>query len=264
MVEDMAQATTEPGGRTVTREELFSELKELTEEVSCLKTGYSRQMSKPKESVGVQPVIDAPEGYESYLEYRLHRIVDLAFNHSTQHGRNDIPTWHDRYFTMIDGLRLERDQLRTYAARRSGDPHTNDRWQDPTQWEEWVNGDPAPRSVGIIRRWARVRFEDGMPYEQTLWEVANQVMMYSNTLLDRRRADTIKKSVDREYQARYDEIAPDPPQGWWHPAPDAGELTLGGLTILGLAWYPPGPPLITHWDPPPRTGEHPWFDEART
>ena len=63
MVEVMAQTTVEPGGRTVTREDLFGELKELTEEVSRLKTGYSRQKSRPKECVGDQLDIDAPEGW---------------------------------------------------------------------------------------------------------------------------------------------------------------------------------------------------------
>ena len=102
-----------------------------------------------------------------------------------------------------------------------------------------------------------------MTYEQTLWEVANQVMMYSGALLDRRRADSIKKSVDREYQFQHDELPPTPPRGWWHPAADAGELTLGRLTVLGLTWDPLLNPLINHWDPPSQTGGHPWFDEAR-
>jgi hypothetical protein len=51
-----------------------------------------------------------------------------------------------------------------------------------------------------------------MTYEQTLFEVANQVMMYSGELLDSRRADTIKKSVDREFKSQFNEIASEPPQ----------------------------------------------------
>lgn len=259
MVEDMAQATIEPAGKTVTREDLFNELKELTEEVSRL-TGYSRKKLSARPDGQLE--IEAPEGYASYRDYRLHRMIDWAFNHSTQHGRSDVSTWHDRYFAMLNGIRLERDQIRTAAARRTGDPESNGRWQNPAQWEQWANGDPGRWSVGIIRKWARGRFDDGMTYEQTLFEVANQVMMNSGELLDGRRADTIKKSGDREFKSQFNEIAPEPPQGWWHPAPDAGELTLGGLTILGLAWDPSRTPLITHWDSPARTGEHPWFDKA--
>ena len=260
MVEVMAQTTVEPGGRTVTREELFNELKELTEEVSRL-TSYSRKRSSARPDGQLE--IEAPEGYSSYRDYRLHRLIDWAFNHNTQHGMSGTPTWHDRYFTMVDEIRLERDRLRVSAARRTGDPYNNGRWQNRAQWQRWASGNPGPWSVGLIRRWARVRFEDDMTYEQTLWEVANQVMMYSGTLLDRRRADSIKKSVDREYQYQQDELSPTPPRGWWHPAADSGELTLGGLTVLGLTWDPRRNPLITHWDTPPQTGEHPWFDEAR-
>jgi hypothetical protein len=113
---------------------------------------------------------------------------------------------------MRDGIRLERDHLRAAAARRAGDPESNDRWQNPAEWEQWANGDPGWWSVGIIRRWARGRFDDGMTYEQTLFEVANQVMMYSGELLDSRRADTIKKSVDREFKSQFNEIASEPPQ----------------------------------------------------
>ena len=113
---------------------------------------------------------------------------------------------------MRDGIRLERDHLRAAAARRAGDPESNDRGQTPAAWEQWANGDPGLWSVGIIRRWARGRFDDGMTYEQTLFEVANQVMMYSGELLDCRRADTIKKSVDREFKSQFNEIASEPPQ----------------------------------------------------
>jgi len=100
----------------------------------------------------------------------------MAFNYDTQLGRSDVLTWHDRYFAMVDGIRLERDQIHTATARRTGDPESNGRWENRAQWEQWASRDPDRWGVGIIRRWARVRFEDGMPYEQILWEVANQVM----------------------------------------------------------------------------------------
>ena len=254
MVEEMAQTTIDPQGRTKTRQELFCELKELGEEVLHLRSHYLRRVSVSREKTELGQPIDAPDGYGSYREYRLHRMIDWAFNHEKQHGMTAVPSWHDRYFAMVDELRIERDQLRTYAARRSGGPD-NRRSQDRDRWERRANGDPAPWSVGLIRGWARVRFEDGMTYEQALWQVANQVMMYSGELLDRRRADAIKKSVDREYLDQYNELPPKPPRGWWRPASDPCRLTLGGLTILGLAWEPPRDhPVITHWDPPPRVG----------
>ena len=103
-----------------------------------------------------------------------------------------------------------------------------------------------------------------MTYEQTLWEVACQVVMYGGEQLDSRQADTVKKAVDRTYENQFEEFAPKPPQGWWRPAPDAGRITAGGLKLMGMAWDPPRDNhFIRHWDPPPQAGAHPWFDEPR-
>ena len=121
-MEDKAQTTVNSRGRTVTRHELFSELKELVEEVSHLRTHYLRRNSMLRKRTGWQHSIDPPVGYASYQDYQHYRLIDWAFNYDTQHGMTGMPSWHGRYFAMVDRLRLERDQLLTYAARRTGDP----------------------------------------------------------------------------------------------------------------------------------------------
>jgi len=260
-VEDMAQMTVDPKGRPVTRQKLFDELKELEQEECHLRTHYLRRDSSLRKRAKGQQLIPAPEGYASYSDFQLHRIIDFAFNYDVQHGMTGMPSWHDRYFAMVGELRVKLDQLRTYAARRTGDPYQQRR-QNRGQWCEWAGGNRLPQSVGLIREWARGRFENGMMYEQTLWEVAGQVMMYSGEQLDRRRADAIKKAVDREYKERFSDSAPKPPRGWWRSSQYAWSVTPGGLKTLGLAWKPPRDyPFIRHWDLSPQAGDHPWFDK---
>ena len=253
--------TVDPRGRPVTRQELFDELKELVQEELRLRTHYLRRDSSLRMRAKRQQSVPAPEGCPSYQDYRLHRLIDFAFNYDVQHGMTGMPSWHDGYFAMVGELRVKLDQLRTYVARRNGDPDVSRR-QNRGQWREWAGGNQLPRSVGLIREWARGRFENGMMYEQTLWEVAGQVMMYSGDQLDRRRADAIKKAVDREYRGRFSDSAPKPPRGRWRSSPYAWSVTPGGLKTLGLAWKPPRDHfLIRHWDPPSQAGDHPWFDK---
>ena len=121
-VEDMAQMTVDPKGRPVTRQVLFDELKELEQEECHLRTHYLRRDSSLRKRAKGQQLIPAPEGYASYSDFQLHLIIGGAFNYDVQHGMTGMPSWHDEYFAMVDQLRVKLDQLRTYAARRTGDP----------------------------------------------------------------------------------------------------------------------------------------------
>lgn len=257
-MEDLAQITINPQGLVVTREELFADLKAVIQESQHLRTHYLRGKASAGNSADREK---SPKGYDSSGDYRLHRVLDMAFSYAPRHGIVGGLSWHDWYFQWLDQLKDERDQLLTYAARRSGEPV--DRWQNQEEWEAWASGEPPPRKVGLLRGWARSRFEDGMSYEQVLWEVANQVIMFTGEPLDRAKGDNIKKAVDRAYKEVYQRLPPRPIRRWWKPASNAGSLTAGGLKKLGLAWEPRREfPLVLHWDPPPPPGSHPWFSDS--
>ena len=220
-----AAAVFAPGGRTwfPTRDERFQVLKQLDEEVGNLTRTYLRRKTKKGRSTVAE--VQAPDGYESYLDYQLMGIVDRIF----------VPGCCAEYLDIVNGLIRRREQLRTYAARRSGTPLN--RYQNPKEWETWSHGDPLPRLCGVERESAKGYFREGEDYEKTLWLVTNNWMLLDGEQLDRRRAVAIKKCVDRAYVDILNKKPPSPPRGWWRPEPG---LVIGrdGVRDMGLAWVP--------------------------
>ena len=205
-----------------TRDERFRLLKQLDDEVRHLTRTYLRRKTETREAATGE--IPDPQGYDSFRDYQLSRIVDKVF----------VPGCYAEYLDLVDALRRKRDQLRTYAARRTG--NSDNRYQSRTEWDIWSNGDPLPSICGFKRESARRSFRSGENYEATLWLVAiNWMMDYGQP--DRCRAAAIKKSVDKAYFDIFGTKAPPAPRGWWYPANDL-RLTPGGLQMLGLTWAP--------------------------
>ncbi|MCH8267918.1 MAG: hypothetical protein IH846_10400 [Acidobacteria bacterium] len=183
-----------------------------------------------------EPESPPPEGYVTWKDWVDRKPVDLALSH---------PSWWKWFWAATDSLRHYRDQLRAYAARRAGDPQENDRYQRYDRWEEWSAGPLLPRPCASTREQARNFLGQGMSYEYTLWWVATMEMI-GGSQLDRRKADTIKKAVDREYRAQRREDPPGVPSGWWHSAQEWGPFEawgpMPGLIPLVPAWTPREPP----------------------
>ncbi len=197
---------------------------------------WKRTTCAARKGTSRQPPHDPP-GYPTFRDYMLVRAVDIGM----------AGFWPEFLQTMRSLVRY-RAQLHTYAARRAGDPwgrYGSRRRQGREQWQVWAAGGELPQACGQARGWARNSLQEGNSYECALWLVGNLAMMHSGRQLDRREADSLKKSVGREYRAHFDQAPPKVQRGWWHPKPGL-QVTLGGLTPLGLAWYPPT-------DKPPRT-----------
>jgi len=222
-VEDLAHFQDTHLTRFPTREERFQKLKKLDKDVRGLTYSYLRRKAVIERST-VEDA-QAPDGYDSNRDYQLMEVVDGIF----------VPGCCAEYFDIVKGLRLRREQLRAYAARRSGKPEN--RRQNAEEWEGWSQGEPLPPLCGVERESARGYFLDGEDYEKSLWLVANNWMMLNGEQLDRRTAVAIKKCVDRAHFDILGKHPAPPPRGWWRPEPNLG-ITLGGLVEMGLAWVP--------------------------
>ena len=75
---------------------------------------------------------------------------------------------------------------------------------------------------------------NGKKHDRTLCLVAMNWMVFNGQHLDRRKATSIKRAVDRAYVELKGEKPPPVPRGWWHPKRGLG-TTPGGLQMLGLA-----------------------------
>jgi len=214
-----------------TKDERFQVLKGLDDDVRHLYKTYVRR--KGNSVLTEQP---APDGYSSYRDYQLMWFVDRIF----------VPKCCAEYLEILRGLIRRREELRSYAARRSGRPEN--RYQNPSEWDTWFKGNSLASVCGFDRETARKYLHAEKGYEITLWEVANQWMM-GNGQLDRPQAAAIKKSVDRAYLDVFGVKAPKVPRGWWHPEKGLG-ITPGGLQEIGLAWNPPAKPSIQSRETP--------------
>ena len=219
----MAQNLTVPGLHIPTRAERFATLKALVGEITHLSKVYVRRAKERADRLVAEP--PAPGGYESFRDFQLYGIVDQAF----------LPGRWPAYLDLVDSLTRTRDQLRTYAARRTGEG--SDRFHNWEEWSEWSNGEPLPPKRGTERELAIRHFRNGKKHDLTLFLVAMNWMALRGQHVDRRRAVLIKKCVDRAYVEVNGEKPPPVPRGWWHPRNDLG-ITPGGLQMMGLAWYP--------------------------
>ena len=146
-----------------------------------------------------------------------------------------VPGEWEKYQEVVDALTLRRDQLLAYAARRVGDSSYLN--QPGGKWEAWSTGEPLPCARGRERELALQHLRNGKKHDRTLCLVAMNWMVFNGQHLDRRKATSIKRAVDRAYVELKGEKPPPVPRGWWHPRHGLG-ITPGGLQMMGLAWDP--------------------------
>ena len=200
------------------RGELVLEVKELFEEMVPLKR-YLRR--KPTQTFPIPP----PEEREELLGELVEVFVDWGL----------LPGHWEQFNTKLDEMKLQRNQLRGSVARRNGPP--DGRRQNRSEWERWEAESPLSFAVGIEREWARNLLQSGKTYEETLHWVGNAAMLGDGKEFTRSRAQSIKKSVDREYLAQRRQKPPAVPRGWWHRSDESCSRRIDGQA-LKLAWCP--------------------------
>ena len=210
-----------------TRQQRIAELVDLLEDIRCLVKSYLRWNSVRSKYLGAEISETPPDGYATWLEYQMTGVVDRAF----------VPGEWQNYLYMRESLVTYLDQLRSSVARRGGDP-VGHRRQKRDVWLAWDAGEPLPRLLSPPRELARRLLDEGRTFEETVHIVADSTMMREQTQLTKSRAESVKKQIDREFRAQYNEEPPKLPRGWWHKALDDMEPNPGGIEVMGLAWTP--------------------------
>lgn len=211
------------------RQERIAELLALTNEIADLKKKYLQRKARTEEDSQRKDPPLPPTGYSTFREYIISGVVDRSF----------IPgEWHN-YLKYRESLVSYRDRLLATVARRAGDPERYERYQNVDEWRRWHAGVPLPRPSSAAKEWARSLLRSGETYEETVYLVALQTMMFGGEQLTKSRAEAIKKAVNLEYSSQFGEAPPKLPRGWWHPAEDYMEpMPNGGFKVMGLAWSP--------------------------